>query len=132
MQNLPPGHFVLAVKVAMSSNLCFMAPITLLPGFKATEDAMGITSAAPRAAARLGVLGILGVAALALPEFVLITSLVGSFASVSCFIMPAACHLHLCRDALGAPTMALDRVIVVFGTVCTAWAIVQTLVARVG
>lgn len=54
----------------MAVNLCFMAPITLLPGFKATEDALGISAASSRAglvkssALRLAILVLVGTASL--------------------------------------------------------------------
>tara|TARA_B110001452_G_scaffold182211_1_gene153047 strand:+ start:185 stop:424 length:240 start_codon:yes stop_codon:yes gene_type:complete len=54
----------------MAVNLCFMAPITLLPGFKATENALGISAASSRAGLvtssvlRLAILALVGTASL--------------------------------------------------------------------
>ena len=112
MQNLPSDGLVLAVKLAMAVNLCFMAPITLLPGFKATEEALGIDerSLPRRGALRLAILALVGAAALLLR----LRGRDGAHRRHRRLLVlhhAAACHLHFCGAAstTGSPFSTGNR-----------------------
>ena len=54
LQNLHSSGTVTVVKLAMSLNLTFMSPITMLPASKAVEDALRLGTPARVNAVRLG------------------------------------------------------------------------------
>ena len=43
-QNVPPGAFFTTIKLAVSLNLIFMYPVTMLPASKALETALSVES----------------------------------------------------------------------------------------
>jgi proton-coupled amino acid transporter len=72
LQNLDPHLTVSAVKLAMSANLTFMTPITMLPASKAVEDALRLSDMRSRSrvnAARLALICSCAVVATLLPDF---------------------------------------------------------------
>jgi hypothetical protein len=52
-QNIPPGPFFTTVKLAVSLNLVFMYPVTMLPASKAIEEALSIHNYLPSCVLRL-------------------------------------------------------------------------------
>ena len=72
LQNLDPHLTVTAVKLAMSANLTFMTPMTMLPASKAVEDALRLSdlrSPSRVNAARLVLVCSCAVVATLLPNF---------------------------------------------------------------
>ena len=127
LHNLPTGVFVATVELAMSANLVFMTPITLLPASKALEELAGVTSDRAQAALRLTIVFAVAVGAVCLPDFELITGVTGALSSISCFVMPALCYLMFCRDEMGRPEVAVARAVAAFGWVVTVWSLFQIL-----
>lgn len=60
------------------------------------------------------------------------TGLIGVTAAFSCFIMPAACHLHFCGRDLSCWRAAVDRCIVVLGSVGAVYSVAQVVLVRSG
>ena len=72
LQNLDPHLTVTAVKLAMSANLTFMTPMTMLPASKAVEDALRLSDLSSPSrvnAARLALVCSCAVVATLLPNF---------------------------------------------------------------
>jgi len=47
-------------------------------------------------AIRFTLVAFMGVCAVFLPDFELITGIVGGFTGITCFVMPALCYRHFC------------------------------------
>ena len=99
LQNIEStSGLVQAVKVAYSLNLLLMRPIVLLPASKAMEDALGVV-ASP--AARIALVGVIGVGAVVLPSFEVVTAIMGGLTALLAFTVPALCYLSVCGGSLG-------------------------------
>ena len=75
-----------------------MSPIVLLPASKAMEDALGVV-ASP--AARIALVGVIGVGAVVLPSFEVVTAIMGGLTALLAFTVPALCYLSVCGGSLG-------------------------------
>lgn len=129
MNNLEGGLFLQFVQVCLCLNLVFMSPITLLPASKAVEEALGVQprpgwpDMAPAHAVRLLVVSSVALAAIALPNFELITGVMGSFGAIMCFVIPAACQLKFRDGAMGAAEHALNYGIAALGLGGFVWSL---------
>lgn len=121
------GSLVATVQVAVAANLTFMCPITLLPASKALEASAGVHSTAARWALRLTLVGVLALLAVVLPDFELITGLIGAVSSFICFVMPALCYLRFCAHELNSWQRLGARAVVAFGWAGAAFSLAQQL-----
>lgn len=96
LQNLDPHLTVTVVKLAMSANLTFMTPMTMLPASKAVEDALGLTSASRVNAMRLVLVCGCALVATLLPNFEVISAVTGTTGGVTALVMPSLCYRHFC------------------------------------
>jgi len=134
LQNIGHSPISLAVKIAMSANLCFMMPMTLLPASKAIENSLGVSRLAwPRLASsvtRLSLVAVLAVGALALPSFEVTVALIGSATGLSTFTVPAICYLKLCGHHVSRLHQAWLVLVAAFGLVGMVFSLAQLLIQQ--
>ena len=90
-QNIPPGPFFTTVKLAVSVNLIFMYPVTMLPASKAVEEFIGIDAARQRVASaccRTAIVAAMSITGMLLPSFEFLQALTGSLTMFTALSMP--------------------------------------------
>jgi amino acid permease len=130
LQNLPAGSaIVAAVKLAFSANLLLMSPIILLPASKATEEALGVDrSSRPKlysCVTRLSLVATMGVGALVLPSFELVTAIIGALTALTGFTVPAICYLRFRGDSIGLAHRFWLGAVGALGIFGTAYSLIQ-------
>eukprot|EP01051_Picozoa_sp_SAG22_P014562 SAG22_NODE_1785_length_3588_cov_10.712525_1_plen_143_part_00 len=130
------GVWFTTIKLAVSANLIFMYPVTMLPASKAIEDALGIRPGAPGSrpasvALRLCIVAAMTVTGLALPSFEFLTTLTGSLTMFTALSMPPFAYWLVARERMSTLYTVWCWFVLVFGLGCTAFSTAQTIYNRV-
>jgi len=118
--NLPEGYGTTFVKLLLCAGLLFTFPIMIFPVSQLLDDLlldpMHENLVSFQNIIRVGLVMFAGLVAVAVPDFGLFISLVGSSCcSILAFIMPAFIHFKVCKDDLSFAAIAADWFIVAFG-----------------
>jgi solute carrier family 36 (proton-coupled amino acid transporter) len=129
-QNIPPGVFFTTVKLAVSLNLTFMYPVTMLPASKAIEDALGVCTRVGSVMLRLTIVAAMTTLGMLLPSFEFLQSLTGAMTTCTLLSMPSYAFWTLRKNDMGPVHVRWCWFVLVFGVLCSIFSTVQTVYNR--